>query len=218
MNANRQVEWLIDLGQVARAQALLADGDDAVPANMRPGRCVARALLARALGAAEQPWWEQALSLLDSRRNGYERIRAAFELLRFEPDAALALTRGAALQQQAAELGYQPLALGIAVMRLERAVAVGNVIEVDRLAPWVESHDPQIGAAFDYLPRLWWACAAGYDAIGRSHDAARCRERAWRWLHETALPQVPPEYRNGFLERNLTNLALRAWAARDRRG
>ncbi|MES1264342.1 MAG: hypothetical protein ABUU24_01680, partial [Variovorax sp.] len=40
------------------------------------------------------------------------------------------------------------------------------------------------------------------------------RERAWRWLHETALPEVPPEYRIGFLERNPTNRALRAWAAR----
>jgi hypothetical protein len=214
LNADRQVEWLLVLGQTARAQSLLADGDDALPANMKGGRCVARALLARALGAAEQPWWEQALTLLDERRDGHQRIRAAAELLRFEPDDTLALTRAAALQQRAAERGYQPLALGIAVIRLERATAAGRPDEVENLATWVESQDQQIGAAFSYLPTQWSICAASYDAIGRPQDATRLRERAWRWLHETALPEVPPEYRVGFLERNPTNRALRAWAAR----
>lgn len=213
MNLNRQVECLIVLGQTARAQALLARGDTEIPKHQRLARCFARALLARAMGGDERPWWEQALTF-PSKRHGL-RIRAAAEMQRFEPEVTLALKRAAALQQQATELGYLPLALRIASIRIERAAAAGLLREIEHLAPWIESQDPQIGAAIDYPPQIWSSCAAGYEAIGRWRDGTRCRELAWRWVCESALPQVPPEYRDSFLERNTTNRALRAWAARE---
>jgi len=65
-----------------------------------------------------------------------------------------------------------------------------------------------------YLPDAWWLAAQVFDACQANDDAQAALMQGSRWIRDTALPHVPEEFRDSFLHRNPTNLALLAAARR----
>jgi len=66
-----------------------------------------------------------------------------------------------------------------------------------------------------YLPDAWWIAVQVFDACAASDEALMALAQGTRWIRQLALPHVPEAFRDSFLHRNPTNLAL--LAAADRR-
>lgn len=66
-----------------------------------------------------------------------------------------------------------------------------------------------------YIGEAWWLAAQVFDANGDGDDALMALARGAAWVRRIALPQVPDEFRDSFLQRNPSNRAL--LAAADRR-
>jgi hypothetical protein len=66
-----------------------------------------------------------------------------------------------------------------------------------------------------YLGEAWWIAAQVFDANGDGDEALMALARGAQWVRRVALPQVPEEFRDSFLQRNAANRAL--LAAADRR-
>jgi hypothetical protein len=64
-----------------------------------------------------------------------------------------------------------------------------------------------------YRAEAWWVAHQALAAAGQREDAERALRAGERWLREAALPQVPPAFIDGFLNRNAVNRALLAAAA-----
>lgn len=65
-----------------------------------------------------------------------------------------------------------------------------------------------------YTPELYWIAFQALDAAGDSAAATGAIEKAVRWIHDIALPNVPDAFRDSFPIRNPTNRAVLAVASR----
>lgn len=63
----------------------------------------------------------------------------------------------------------------------------------------------------------WWIAYEIFDAAGESAAAARALQRAVEWIEQSALPHVPDEYCDSFLNRNPVNRAILTAASRRKR-
>ena len=66
-----------------------------------------------------------------------------------------------------------------------------------------------------YRGQAWWLAAQVFDANGDSAQALMALAQGTDWVRRVALPHVPEEFRDSFLQRNPANRAL--LAAADRR-
>ena len=67
-----------------------------------------------------------------------------------------------------------------------------------------------------YLGQAWWLASQVFEANGASDQALMTLAQGALWVRRTAFPQVPDEFRDSFLHRNLVNRALLAAAGRHR--
>jgi hypothetical protein len=65
-----------------------------------------------------------------------------------------------------------------------------------------------------YLGEAWWIAVRAFDSLGQGQAADAALRTGFEWIARRALPQVPPAFRHGFVERNPVNRALLAAAAR----
>jgi hypothetical protein len=65
-----------------------------------------------------------------------------------------------------------------------------------------------------YLPDARWIAVQVFDACGANDDAMMALAQGTRWIRQVALPHVPQAFRDSFLHRNPTNLALLTAAGR----
>ena len=70
------------------------------------------------------------------------------------------------------------------------------------------------GAFWIYAPEYWWGLHRAFDAAGEAPAAREALARGRDWILETALPNVPAEFRDSFLHRNPLNRDLLAAARR----
>jgi hypothetical protein len=65
-----------------------------------------------------------------------------------------------------------------------------------------------------YAGDQWWLLFQALDAGGDRAGAEEALRRGVHWINETALPHVPAEFRDSFLNRNPTNRAILTTAGR----
>jgi hypothetical protein len=65
-----------------------------------------------------------------------------------------------------------------------------------------------------YIGQAWWLAAQVFDANGDGDQALMALAQGASWVRRTALPNVPAEFVDSFLQRNPTNRALLAVADR----
>ena len=59
-----------------------------------------------------------------------------------------------------------------------------------------------------------WEVHLALKACGQTAPASRALAEAWAWVERAHAEHVPPPFKDGFLQRNLVNVAIqRAWRA-----
>lgn len=211
--SNHKAQILIDLGQFARArQALAYETPPLAHVAVRGATIACR--LARALGHDGQAPLRQALQALTPGADPHVRMHLMLEQAQGDdPDTATA--RCDEVLEQALRLEFAGVAMKARFVRADAARRAGHadeaagamrdlVDELDRLQP------------ADMMPsQAWWLAAQVFDASGDGAHASIALGRGAHWLRQIALPHVPPEFRDSFLQRNAANRAL--LAAADRR-
>ena len=130
-------------------------------------------------------------------------------------DAIAAVRRCDEVLQMAIGLEFA----GIAMKgRLLRAHALCRAGHADAAALAMRELLPQfamVQPADLYFGRAWWLAAQVFEVSGDGDQALMALAQGAQWVRRVALPNVPEEFRESFLQRNPTNRAL--LAAADRR-
>ena len=204
--SNHKAQFLIELGQFARARQVLAY--EAAPVESVRGRTATLAArIDRALGQGGEPALQTALSILNRGTDPNVRMHTLLdEAQRLEPHAAVARCDDVA--RLAGELEFVGVAMranllrAFALHRAHQSAAAAALLR--ELLPRLAQSQP----ADMYLPDAWWIAHQVFSACGAIDDAAMALARATAWIRQVALPHVPDPFRDSFLHRNPTNRAL----------
>jgi tetratricopeptide (TPR) repeat protein len=208
--ANHRAQFLIELGQFARArQALAFDVPPVESVRARRENIAAR--IERALGKSGRVELQRALDILAQGGDPHVRMHALLdEAAVLEP--ATAVARCEEVARMAAELEFVGVAMKADLLRaraLHRANAVDAAVGLLReMLPRLATVQP----ADLYLPDAWWIAAQVFEAGGAADEAANALAQGRQWIRQTALPHVPDEFRDSFLDRNPINAAILAAA------
>ena len=210
----------IELGQFARARQTLNYETPPVVAT-QARRAVLSARLDRALALHSQhpsqhhpqPPATDALALLGPAGDGYTRWLALLDETD-KLDAMAAVTRCDEVLRMAADLEYMAVAMRAELLRAFALHRAGRSAQaataLRRLLPKLADVQP----ADMYLPDAWWGAVQVFRACEAVDDAAMALAQGLAWVHQRALPHVPAAFRESFLQRNPTNLALLSVANR----
>ncbi len=204
--SNHKAQFLIELGQFARARQTLAYATPPVESVRARGATIA-ARIDRALGHPGESALHEALDILDRGGDLHVRMHALLDqAVELEPQAAVA--RCDEVLRMAGELEFAGVSMRAGLLRagcLHRANRSDDAAVLLReLLPRLDSVHP----ADMYLPDAWWIAAQVFDACGASDDTMMALADGTRWIRQVALPQVPEAFRDSFLQRNPTNLGL----------
>ncbi len=212
--ANHKAQMLIDLGQYARARQAL-DYEAPSVTGVRARRATVAARVDRALG---QPGAQSAL--LDAQQSlgagddPHIRMHLALDLAQqMQPQEAL--QRLEEVERWATGLEFAGVAMKARLRRAQAQSRAGQTQQAAQAMRDIVAHLDEVLPADLYLGEAWWIAAQVFDANGDGDEALMALARGAQWVRRVALPQVPEEYRNSFLQRNAANRAL--LAAADRR-
>ena len=210
--SNHKAQFLIELGQFARARQTLEYEVPPVESVQARGGTVA-ARIDRALGQPGEPALRNALEILNRGGDPHVRMHALLdEAVRLEPQ--LAVTRCDEVMRMAGELEFVGVSMragllrALALHRADQSAAAATLLR--ELLPRLDRVQP----ADMYLPDAWWIAAQAFDACGASDDATMAVAHGTRWIRQVARLHVPEAFRDSFLHRNPTNVALLAAAGR----
>jgi len=102
--------------------------------------------------------------------------------------------------------------------RLLRAHALSRIGQTEAAATAMRELVPLLSTvqpADLYLGHAWWLAAQVFEASGDGDEALMALAHGAQWVRRVALPNVPEEFRDSFMQRNPVNRAL--LAAADRR-
>ncbi|MEO8527429.1 MAG: hypothetical protein ABI460_22050, partial [Caldimonas sp.] len=209
LTANHLASVLIHLGQFARARQALQWTDPATPAT-HARRVVLQARIDRALGHRGGHSVEEALAGLDDRDPWLRMLTRLEATLAMTSEAAAAAC--ASLRDEADDMEHLAIGMRARVLRARRLAEQGEPVaaEVDELVARLPGCRP----ADTYYGEAWWAASRAFDALGRRDDADAALRKGFDWVAQRALPEVPPEFRDSFLNRNPVNRDLLAESAR----
>ena len=160
-----------------------------------------------------QPPATDALALLGPTGDGYTRWLALLDETD-KLDAMAAVTRCDEVLRMAADLEYMAVAMRAELLRAFALHRAGRSAQaataLRRLLPKLADVQP----ADMYLPDAWWGAVQVFRACQAVDDAAMALAQGLAWVHQRALPHVPAAFRDSFLQRNPTNLALLSVASR----
>jgi DNA-binding SARP family transcriptional activator len=202
------------LGQTQRAlNALTALPDDA-PGWVRAGRLATRARVERWRGQPARALYEQARTLvaeLDTR--SYVRLKIDIEVAREMPPAQGA-ARLAELIDEAVGRQYGGLERNALAYRIEALQRSGDAAGAGALARTNLAELAARAPVSIYPAELWWIVFQALDAAGETTAALRALQAGVEWINRRALPNVPGEFRDSFLDRNPINRAILTTASR----
>jgi len=200
------------LGQPARALPLLAAERPGVPRGVAMIRLAQRAEVQAQLGRDGLPLMREALQLIANADDIYHRMTTLFATRLVPADEGEVLAASLALWATTRER------YGLALSGHVRAAACALTQDAPTRA------QPHVEAALHlakqylpdnfYLPELWLVAAQVFAALGRQADALRAAADGQAWVRNVHDTQVPPEFRDSFLQRNPVNRELFALAAR----
>jgi DNA-binding SARP family transcriptional activator len=205
------VTWL-QLGQPGRAlQSLSALGKGVLPGT-RSRRVLVEVRIDAALGRPRRvAALVQALADLGHGDPGMTlllRLEATADLPAAE--AAQACVELAAVAER---IEYSGTTLKAQLLRAAYLQQAGDHDGAQAVVRTVGALDDVVPRDF-YFPEALWIVFRVLDAAGDRVAAAAALQRAVKWIRQTALPNVPPELRDGFLDRNPTNRAVLTTASR----
>ena len=213
--ANHKAQWLIDLGQYARALQALEYDAPAVDSVRARGATIA-ARIARALGRTHDGLAsvQRAIAELSPGADPNVRMHVMLENLPRE-DPKTALMRCDEVLVMARRLEFAGVAVKARLLRVRFLIEAGRAAEAAAETRAVIADMDGVQPADLYLGDAWWLAVQAFEASGDRDDALMALSRGARWIRRVALPNVPGEYRDSFLHRNPSNRCL--LAAADRR-
>jgi tetratricopeptide (TPR) repeat protein len=211
--ANHKAQFLIDLGQFARARQALEYERPPVKSVQARGVNVA-ARIDRALGQPSSQQMRAALDTLGAGDDPHVRMQLMLDAAEgHDPRATVQLCDDAL--QLANDLEFAGVAMKA---RLRRAQALSRAGQTHDAAVAMRGLVEQMASlqpADMYVGEAWWIAAQVFDANGDGDHSLLALARGAQWVRRVALPNVPEEFRDSFLSRNPVNRAL--LAAADRR-
>ena len=211
--SNHKAQCLIDLGQFARARQALSYEPPPLGDVRARGATVA-SRLERAQGHNGHAQLQLALRSLAPGADPHVRMHLMLEDAAYA-DADAAVARCEEVLEQALQLEFAGVAMKA---RLLRADALRQAGRCDEAAGAMRELVPELGRLLPadlMLGHAWWLAAQTFDAVSDGARALIALGKGAHWLRDVALPQVPPEFRDSFVQRNASNRAL--LAAVDRR-
>jgi len=211
------------LGQPSRARRYLESARSSPKVHVRMEGLLAEAELARTLGQAPDTALREAQALLPTcQRSERYRWRVDVERARALPAAeAAALMHGnfeQAMLKQTWSLAAPSWALWIAALTGAgaRVAAAAQARQLSQLLGHLDGEverPPMSIYPAEYFLILHHAFVAAADSEA-AHAALR---RGAEWINGVALPHVPSEFRDSFLDRNTVNRAILTMARRGAR-
>jgi len=213
---NHKAGVLLDLGQGARARKAL---DYASPSmeSLRARRATLESRIERFLGRSGDKQIRSALIELGEQGDVYVRMLAQLdEALSLPAIEAAALC--AEVRRMAESLEYEGVAVKARLWgarhMLRNGDAQTSAAELHEVLPHLDTVRP----ADMYFPEAWWIAFEVFEANHETAAGTAALKRGFDWIHETALPNVPDEFRDSFLDRNPVNRAILTTATRRLRG
>lgn len=204
----------VQLGQPHRARDLLAGEPPDNPPEAPVSRWIARARVERARGHAPLAWRGRVVDATDepacpARWRLLSMLERAAEL---DAPEAIALCDRVAREAQRCGLGGIRLhAFARAAGRAAEAGDGARAAAFARETTVLGAHYAPTGIP---VPEALWNVHRGFEAGGAAVPALRALERAVEWIEQSALPNVPDEFVDSFLNRNPVNRAILTTASR----
>ncbi|MFI4931329.1 MAG: hypothetical protein ACHP83_13890 [Burkholderiales bacterium] len=212
--ANHKAQFLIDLGQFARARQALEYERPPVRSVQARGANVA-ARIDRALGHhAGQQVVRAALDTLSAGDDPHVRMHLMLDAAE-DNDPQATLQRCDEALQLAHQLEFAGVALKARLLRALAQSRAGQTQEAALAMRESVEQMAQLQPADMYFGEAWWIAAQVFDANGDGDHSLLALARGAQWVRRVALPNVPDEFRESFLTRNPVNRVL--LAAADRR-
>lgn len=211
--ANHKAQCLIDLGQFARAQQALAYEPPSLDHVRARGATIA-ARLERAQGHSGHTQMQQALRSLTTGADPHVRMLVMLEDA-IGSDAEAAVSRCDVVLEQALQFEFAGVALKARLLRADALRRAGRNDEAAASMRKIAQQLDRLQPADLMVGQAWWLAAQVFDAAGDGGQALIALGQGAHWVRQIALPHVPPEFRDSFLQRNLSIRAL--LAAVDRR-
>ncbi|MCA3217930.1 MAG: AAA family ATPase [Burkholderiales bacterium] len=193
------------LGQHARALHILGDTDDEMAGFVRGGRMMLRADIALATGQQAAEWIERAQPLYPDESGPGLPARVASLKVAAPADAVEAAGRLAETALARERFG---VAMHAWIRQAEAATVLGRGETAVRAIERALALSPQHVPEGLYEAALWLGAVRAYRAAGRGDEADAALRSGSEWIMFKALPNVPPEFRDSFLNRNPVNRAL----------
>ena len=210
--SNHRALMLLDLGQVGRAQKALGYAPAAIE-SVRARREILAARIERLQGRSGADHIAQALALLGDAGDPFMRMLAQLDYaLALSPVQAVKCCE--AVQRTAEELEYLGIAAKAHLQRARHVLRQGDThsaIDILRESP---KHLRGVQPADMYRAEAWWIEFEVFSAGGNVVDATTSLARAVDWINTVALPNVPDEFSDSFLNRNAVNRAILTTASR----
>ncbi len=207
--------WLT-LGDAQAARALVAE----LPEDTIPGRRMqAELLLARAeqmdgrSGAAHL----RRLGVLMQRHPDLPVMQSAWIEWSYQGEAKHVLENLRRVRGQFESLGLRGNARLLLLREVDRLCDIDEPEAGELAASHAQDLLPYIGegmSAKTYPPEAWCILARAFERARNAHQAVDCLSLAHDWILERALPNVPPESREAFLQRNPFNRRVLAGQTR----
>jgi hypothetical protein len=211
--SNHKAQFLIELGQFARARQALAYEPPPID-HVRARGAAISARIERALGHSGREQLERAMTALTVGADPHVRMHVLLDHTDSD-DPMASVQRCDEVLQMATALEFAGVAMKA---RLLRAHALSRAGDTAAAAQAMRELVPQwatLQPADLYLGHAWWLAAQVFEASGDGDQALMAVAQGALWVRRTALPNVPEEFRDSFLQRNPSNRAL--LAAADRR-
>jgi DNA-binding SARP family transcriptional activator len=208
--ANHKAQFLIDLGQFARAQQTLAYQAPALDRVRARGATVA-ARLARALGHPGHDRTDEAVALLAGGGDPHVLMHALLDQACCH-DGGADLARYDEVLRMALQLEFAGVAMKVRLLRAHAQSRAGETANAAAAMREIVSQLPTLQPVDLYLGEAWWIAAHVFDANDDRDDALMALAHGAKWVRQVALPNVPASYRESFLQRNPSNRALLAAA------
>ena len=210
---NHKAQFLVDLGQYARArQALDYEAPPVLSVRSRGAHVAAR--IDRALGVAASPRLSDALQVLDGADEAHVRMHLLLEIADSAAPAD-AVERCADVLRMARQLEFDGVATKARLLHAHASALAGRTVEAALAMRDVVATMAAVPPVDLYRGEAWWRAAQVFDAAGESAQALMALAQGTQWVRQHALPNVPEAFRDSFLQRNAANRAL--LAAADRR-
>jgi len=189
---------------------------DGLPEQVSPWLRIQAALLrvraAEMLGLPRQRHLDE-LRRLAAGHGDPPLVQSAWFEVSYVGDAVERVNALRRVRQECVELGLAGTARSFQWRELVRCLEIPGPEATAHALALADSLAPHADTGTNakcYPPETWWTLAQAYSRAGNEQRRANALASGRRWI-EAALPRVPDQYRQGFLQRNPINRAL--WAA-----